>query len=111
MLASHITFGGYGFWLPNDPRGSGSEQVRNPRLRPFGPATYLADRRRSRAGLPNDWHWQAEAKASLEHPPAVFDDDQREAIGVGFATAVKEGGYVVHACSILTDHAHLVVAA
>jgi REP element-mobilizing transposase RayT len=32
-------------------------------------------------------------------------------IASGFSTAIREAGYIVHACSILTDHAHLVVAA
>jgi hypothetical protein len=31
MLASHIIFGAYGFWLPNDPRGSsGLSKVKLP---------------------------------------------------------------------------------
>lgn len=27
MLGAHVIFGAYGFWLPNDPRGSWSEFV------------------------------------------------------------------------------------
>jgi len=27
LLANHSIFGMYGFWLPNDPRGSGSDYV------------------------------------------------------------------------------------
>ncbi len=27
MLATHVIFGAYGFWLPNDPRGSWSDFV------------------------------------------------------------------------------------
>ena len=28
MLGWHLIFSTYGFWLPNDPRGSGSSEVR-----------------------------------------------------------------------------------
>ena len=35
----HVIFSTYGFWLPNDPRGSGSDVVRNKQLRKFGKAT------------------------------------------------------------------------
>ncbi len=31
-------------------------------------------------------------------------------MGIGFKRAVTESGYIVHACSILPQHAHLVVA-
>jgi hypothetical protein len=74
MIASHITFGGYEFWLPNDPRGSGSQEVRKRELRPFGQATFIAERRQSRARLPNSLQWQRAAKSVLTHPPAKFDE-------------------------------------
>ena len=39
VLAYHVIFSTYGFWLPNDPRGSWSTDVRNPDLLTFGEAT------------------------------------------------------------------------
>src|SRR4051812_14608983 len=35
----HAIFAGYGFWLPNEQRGSWSTEVWAPHLRQFGPAT------------------------------------------------------------------------
>jgi hypothetical protein len=35
----HVIFGAYGFWLPNDPRGSWSEFVGSWELFRFGAAT------------------------------------------------------------------------
>lgn len=40
VLTYHVVISFYGFWLPNDPRGSNSTFVRSSRLLPFGPATY-----------------------------------------------------------------------
>lgn len=39
VVAYHLILTAYGFWLPNDPRGSWSDVVRVFELRPFGPAT------------------------------------------------------------------------
>jgi hypothetical protein len=40
ILASHVIVSAYGFWLPNEERGSWSDFVRKYELwRDFGPAT------------------------------------------------------------------------
>ena len=39
VLAAHIIFTCYGFWLPNDPRGSWSEWVASWELLRYGKAT------------------------------------------------------------------------
>src|SRR5690606_29653707 len=36
ILASHLVLTGYGHWHPNDPRGSGSHEIRKTELRPLG---------------------------------------------------------------------------
>src|SRR5439155_27024975 len=36
VLASHLVMMGFGHWLPNDPRGSGSTEVHKPELRDLG---------------------------------------------------------------------------
>ena len=36
-IAVHLIFSGYGTWLPNDPRGSGSDEVRKLELDDLGP--------------------------------------------------------------------------
>ncbi len=43
-LAYHVIFGTYGFWLPNDPRGSWSTFVGSWELYRFGKATKVTDR-------------------------------------------------------------------
>ena len=39
LLAHHSILAFYGFWLPNDPRGSGSDYVANWELFRYGKAT------------------------------------------------------------------------
>ena len=105
----HVIFTTYGFWLPNDPRGSRSDQVRSARIARFGPAT-KADTRRSLAHEPHDRQVRQLAKESLKCPPVVFDGRQGRAVARGFGRAIEIGGYAIYACGILPEHVHLVVA-
>ena len=110
LLAHHLISSAYGFWLPNDPRGSWSEYIGSRRLLRFGRATKVTTRR-SLAGAGHDQAARLAAKSALDAAPARFTGRQALAIGRGFARACREGGYRVHACAILPEHTHLVVAA
>jgi len=109
VIAYHVSFGAYGFWLPNDPRGSGSDYVRSSELRKHGEAT-KATGRRSLARERHDYAKRQEAKNALRYPPVNFSGVQARAVGRGFVNAVKKSGYEVHACAIMPDHVHLVIA-
>lgn len=107
VLAYHTIFAAYGFWLPNDPRGSWSAEVWAKHLRPFGPATKTTEQR-SLAHRPHDRRLRLEAKAALKHPAVTFDELQRRCIGRGFAQIIRVLDLPVYACAIMPDHAHLV---
>ncbi len=109
IRAYHLVLTAYGFWLPNDPRGSWSDFVRHWELLRFGDATKVATRH-SLAARPHDRRARESAKRALRYPPVRFSGRQALAIGVGFKRAIEESGYAVHACSILPDHVHLVIA-
>ena len=103
----HLIMTAYGFWLPNDPRGSWSDFVGLWELCKFGPATKVSGKR-SYAHDPHDVELRRAAKQALKYPPVRFDAAQRDAIAEGFARATGESGYLVHACCTGHDHAHLV---
>ena len=44
IVGYHVIFGAYGFWLPNDPRGSWSDFVGSWELLRYGPATKTTER-------------------------------------------------------------------
>jgi REP element-mobilizing transposase RayT len=108
IRAYHVIFTAYGFWLPNDPRGSWSAVVRQWELRRFGPAT-KTQTRRSVAHQPHDPQERAQAKAALHHPPVSFTGKQAREIARAFADAADRSGYVIYACAILPEHVHLVL--
>jgi REP element-mobilizing transposase RayT len=109
ILAFHVIFTAYGFWLPNDPRGSWSTWIRQWELLRFGPATKISTRR-SVAHQPHDWKLRQAAKEALTYKPVVFSGLQGRAVGQGFATAIEDAGYQVWACSFLPEHVHMVIA-
>jgi len=108
ILATHLIFCAYGFWLPNDPRGSWSEKVVAWELFQYGDTTKTSTRQ-SVAHRQHDWQRRLAAKSALKDPPVIFSGLQARAIGRGFARAAAESGYVVYACCILPEHVHAVI--
>jgi hypothetical protein len=108
MLAHHAIFGMYGFWLPNDPRGSGSDYVGSPELYRYGLATKVSTTR-SVAGATHDRNARLAAKKSLHQEPVEITGRQAVAIAEGFQLAVAESDYRILACAIMPNHVHLVI--
>ena len=109
VLGHHLTLSTYGFWLPNDPRGSWSEYVGSQALLRFGRATRVHTRR-SVADQPHDHRARGEAKTRLRYPPVRLTGVQARAVARGFAKVIHKTGIAVWACAILPEHLHLVLA-
>jgi len=109
VVAYHSTFCAYGFWLPNDPRGSWSDYVRCWDLYYAAGGGTACGTRRSVAAKPHDADSRRRAKETLAHPPVRFTAAQIACIGRGFATACAEANYRILACAIMPDHVHAVI--
>jgi REP element-mobilizing transposase RayT len=108
ILAYHAIFTAYGFWLPNDPRGSWSTFIGSWELFRYG-APIPANSRASLAHRPHDVQKRLAAKQALKYHPVTFDNDQIHAIARGFQTAVEKSSYTIRACTIMSDHVHAVI--
>lgn len=108
ILAHHIVFGAYGFWLPNDPRGSWSVYVGSRDLYAHGGATTVYTPE-SRAYHEHDIQSRLAAKKDLKYPAVRFNGLQARAIARGFANYVAKRGLIVRACAIMPDHVHLII--
>ncbi len=108
VRAYHVVMSFYGFWLPNDERGSGSWYVGSKALYPFGPATHI-DSQCSVAHRPHNKALRLEARKNLKYPVVVINGLQARAIARGFASFVAKSGLLCYACAILPDDVHLVV--
>ena len=107
IIAHHLTFCTYGFWLPNDPRGSWSESVFAVALRPFGQATKV-NTQHSRARDPHDHRKRLATKDALMFSPVELDGQQALATAHGFRQVVEEIQLAIYACAIMPSHVHLV---
>jgi len=110
MIAFHGIFGAYGFWLPNDPRGSWSSWVGSWELYRYGPATKTTATH-SLAHYPHNRKQRLAAKQAMKYPPVSFTGEQARVVGDGFRNAIEDRGLHCYACAILPDHVHVVMAA
>src|SRR5947199_6585319 len=104
ILGFHCIISNYGFWLPNEPRGSWSEFVASWELFRFGPATKV-ETHRSVAHRPYDRHLKREMQRALTHAPVLFTGEQARVVG----TSLQSVPYPIHALSIMPDHTHLML--
>ena len=107
ILAHHLILSSYGFWLPNDPRGSGSEDLREGKFEDLGEIHH--GRKRLQPTRAELRAFYVKAFPKLEHAPIWFDDGMRDAIAGAFREVIERNGYTVWACAIGSNHAHLCV--
>jgi REP element-mobilizing transposase RayT len=108
VIAYHLVLTCYGFWLPNDPRGSWSQQVTAFNLRPFGAATKV-HAKQSVASRRHDVSARMAAKKALAHAPIRFDGVQARAVMRGMGDVVALHQLVIYAACVMPDHVHLIV--
>ena len=111
MLGWHLIFSTYGFWLPNDERGSGSSRVRAQHIYDAGGEATKVHTTRSVAHRPHDVELRRLAKAALKYPAVVLSGVQARAVAQGIAAICPKIELAVHACAIMPDHVHVVAAA
>ncbi len=109
IIGHHLIWTLYGHWLPNDPRGSGSQEVRREQIAELGPL-YVGRRpepkQPSREEL-RAFHQQAEARLSF--PRFWLDAAKRKDCGLSLAEIISQRSYTVWAGAILSNHMHLVI--
>ena len=107
IIAHHLILSGYGHWLPNDPRGSGSDVIREEKLSDLGPIHH--GRKQIQPPRRELKEFYRSATPRLDHTPIWFDDAKRQAVAGAFAQVVESQRYTVWACAVLGNHAHLCI--
>jgi REP element-mobilizing transposase RayT len=109
VIAHHLILTGYGHWLPNDLRGSGSHEFYDPKLAPLGPIHHGRKPLREQPSRGELRDFYRKAEPLLNFPIIWFDDAKRQVLADAFREVVREQRYTVYACAILSNHAHLVI--
>lgn len=107
VIAHHLIFTVYGRWLPNDPRGSSSREVRNSILEDLGELHF------GRKDIQPDGRvireFYREAGKRLEHEALGLTAADRAIVADSFAAAMVRETFTCWACAIMGDHVHLVM--
>src|SRR5262245_13360115 len=107
VIGRHLILHGYGHWLPNDPRGSGSHEVRQGKLMDLGPVHF--GRKKVQPPRKELREFSREANERLDFAPLWFDGAKRQALEDSIAQVVRRKGYTVWSCAVLKNHLHLCV--
>lgn len=107
VIGHHLILHGYGHWLPNDPRGSGSDDIRQTKFVDLGPVHHG----RKRVQPPRDElrEFHRDAEPLLDFPLLWFDDAKRQALAEAIEQVVSDKGYTLWACAVMRNHVHLCV--
>jgi REP element-mobilizing transposase RayT len=107
VIAYHLIWTAYGWWLPNDPRGSGSTELRNNVIAELG-ALHFGRKRVQPAGREVKRFYE-QAAVILHHPLLTLDQAAREEVGRAFERVIEAARYTCYACAIMPDHVHILI--
>lgn len=107
VIAHHLMWTAYGFWMPNDPRGSMSHEVRVERVAELGKLHY--GRKQQQPSPAELRHFREQAHAVLKHELLPFQCEDIEILAGGFADVVRQHTYTCYACAIMPDHVHMLI--
>jgi REP element-mobilizing transposase RayT len=103
----HLIWTVYGYWLPNDPRGSTSKEIRVEPIQTLGDIHY--GRKAVQPSSREIRAFQEQAQDVLKHPVLTFDDDEIAVVGQAFGDIITEKEYTCYACAVMPDHVHLLI--
>ena len=107
VVGSHLIWTAYGWWLPNDPRGSSSHEIRVERIAGLGE---LHHGRKPVQPLPAEIRrFYEEARGVLKHELLTFDDEAILLIGASIGRVIRDKGYTCYECAVMPDHVHLLM--
>ncbi len=107
VIAYHLIWTIYGWWLPNDPRGSGSHLIRNDTLADLG-ALHQGRKRVQPAGVVIR-EFYADAAERLSCPLLTLNPAAIDLVAATFAQVIAAERYTCYACAIMPDHVHILI--
>jgi REP element-mobilizing transposase RayT len=107
IIAHHLVFTAYGWWPPNDPRGSMSRVIRNDVIAELGELHY-GRKKVQPVGAVLRTFGDA-ARKVLQHELLAFSHNDIELIGASFSDVIQKHAYTCYACALMPDHVHLLI--
>ena len=107
VIGHHLVWTAYGWWLPNDPRGSTSKAICCDVLKDLGELHY--GRKRVQPASEDICSFYEQARDKLKYSLRTFDRDAISTIGEAFAETIAEHRCTCYAAAIMPDHVHLLI--
>ncbi len=108
MIAGyHLLWTAYGWWLPNDPRGSMSHSIETNVLAQLGELHYGRKKIQPAGAEIRDFYQRAQSL--LKHDLLKFRENEITVIAESFAETIRRCKYTCYACAIMPDHVHLLI--
>jgi hypothetical protein len=107
VIAYHLIWTLYGWWLPNDLRGSCSHVIRSDFLKDLGELHY--GRKQVQPASRDIRKFYEQAAPLLKFPLLDLRGEAIQCAARGFAEAIGEFKYTCYACAILFDHVHPII--
>ena len=106
VIGYHLIWTAYGYWLPNDPRGSMSKTIACDVIAELGALHY--GRKKVQPSARAVGEFRDRAKDVLKYSLLDFSPSDFSTIAEGLAQCIREQRYTCYACAIMPDHVHLV---
>jgi REP element-mobilizing transposase RayT len=103
----HLIWSVYGSWLPNDPRGSSSHEIRVPLIADLGELYH--GRKRIQPARSEIQKFYARVDQVLKHERLLLTDNEIEFVGECFGQTIRKRNYTCYQCSIMPEHVHLLI--
>lgn len=107
IIAHHLVWTAYGWWLPNDPRGSTSSFVCSDVIFDLGNLHQGRKRIQPASAIIREFYEEAASK--LKYPLLKFQPRDFPVIAQAFASVISRERYTCYACAIMPDHIHLLI--
>ena len=107
VIAHHLVWTAYGWWLPNDPRGSLSRFIAQDILKDLGRLHFGRKLIQPTGKIIREFY--REAAKRLTHELSTFDAAARQIIADAFAEVIARETYTCWACAIMPDHIHMII--
>jgi REP element-mobilizing transposase RayT len=107
VIAYHLVWTADGWWLPNDPRGSGSEYIAQDIFKQLG--DLHMGRKQIQPASSEVRGFYERAAGLLKYPLLKFGNEQVLAIAQAFGQVIQECRYTCYACAVMPDHVHILI--
>lgn len=107
VIAHHLIWTLYGWWLPNDPRGGMSRGIACDLIAELGALHY--GRKRVQPASRDIREFYTHAAKVLKFPLQLLAIEEFPAVAAAIREMTRQRQYTCYACAIMPDHVHMVI--